>query len=164
MKYSVVVLFWLLASLRGNAQITYDGCVDFRGIPVASVVNYALNDVAAANYAPNGSPIIFYNPTRLAWMHPQTKLFFYAHECGHHVLAHALRNIPFSREQEADCWAINALVNDGLLDDDDVSTVQRDIYAAGPGDWTHLPGPMRAINLRGCLSSQRDDTESEDDQ
>jgi len=135
-----------------TAQVTYEGCVDFRGIPVASVLNPYVQDVAVANYAPNGAPIIIYNPNVLAQTRPKTRLFFYAHECGHHVLAHGIRGIPLTREQEADCWAIRTLVDKGLVTDDDVTDIQSDIAQFGRGDWTHLPGPYRAIALRErCL-------------
>jgi len=145
----------MIARSNLTAQVTFDGCVDFRGISVASVRNDAINDVAVAGNAPNGAPIIQYNTRVLASLQPQTRLFFYAHECAHHALAHSVRNVPFTQEQEADCWAVRTLTERGDLDDDDVSVVQSDISRAGQGDWTHLPGPQRAINLRRCLG-QRD--------
>ena len=150
----VLVLFGSVFSIPVNAQITYDGCVDFRGFPVASVSFNNLGDVAKATYAPNGAPVIYYDESVLTWIHPQTRIFFYAHECGHHVLGHLVRNIPFMAEQEADCWAINTLYADGLLDDNDVAIIQADLARFGRGDWTHLPGPMRAINLRRCLGEE----------
>jgi len=142
---------------RSAAQITYDGCRDFRGRPVASIVKNDLQDVAFATWAADGSPVVFYNPNVLAWMSPATRAFFYAHECGHHALAHGARNIPLSQEQEADCFGIRELVAKGVLSRDDIPAIQRDI-SNSPGDWTHLPGPQRAINLAACLSGGADDT------
>jgi len=141
-----------------------------RGIPVASVLADGLRDVAFATLAPNGAPIILYNPSvrRMNW---QTQLFFYAHECGHHALGHPLEGPRLGQEQQADCWGINAIIYRArLVSDADVSVIQRDLYVFGRGDWTHLPGPVRAINLRKCLgnkvtgnddSSTRVDTEEE---
>ena len=86
-------------------QTTYDGCTDFRGLPVASVLDNSIRDVAIAGYAPNGAPII-----------------------------------------------IRELVRAGLFVDGDIAAVQRCMANFGPGDWTHLTGPRRAINLRACLS------------
>lgn len=153
---------WLLLSasmlVGGSAfaqGITFDGCEDFRGIPVASIMDPSLQDVAGAGYAPNGAPIIKYNPAVLSSFAPQTRLFWYGHECGHHKLAHSIRNIPTSQEQEADCWSIRTLVRAGLLDDDDVEIVQGDLSRLGRGDWMHLAGPIRAINLQRCLGSGR---------
>ena len=149
---------WLLALIliggpaaTASAQVTFDGCVDFRGLPVASVLNVTLPDVAMAGAAPNGAPIIQYNPNVLIQLSPQTRVFFYAHECAHHALAHLVRNIPMQQEQEADCWAIRTLVGRGALNAGaDVSMVQRDL-SFSPGDWTHVPGPVRQFNLRACL-------------
>lgn len=159
----IISLLVLLAPGLAMGQITFDGCVDFRGLPVGSIGNAAAPDVAMATYAPNGLPVIIYNPYILGWLSPQTRLFFYAHECAHHVLAHGVRSIPLTREQEADCWGIQQLTNMGLLNDADIGVVQQDLARAGQGDWTHLPGPIRAINLRLCLggASSRQSNRSE---
>ncbi len=146
----VFTLLLLLAN-SSIAQVTFDGCVDFRGVPVASIMNDSVQDVAMATYAPNGVPIVVYNPYIVNWLSPPTRLFFYAHECAHHVLAHGVRGHPLTREQEADCWGIQQLVSRGLLNDSDISAIQHDIARFGRGDWSHLPGPVRAINLRICL-------------
>jgi len=153
MRTIVVSAFTMVIVSTGfaNAQITFDGCVDFRGVPVASILDVTVPDVAVARWAPNSAPVILYNPNVLARLAPQTRLFFYAHECAHHALAHGVRNIPFLQEQEADCWAIRTLVGRRILDGgDDVDAVQRDL-SFSPGDWTHVPGPRRAFNLRACL-------------
>jgi hypothetical protein len=131
------------------AQVTWDGCLDALGTPVASVNSPWINDVAMAGIEA-GAPIIRYNTTVLALLHPTTRLFFYGHECGHHALGHALGTLTLNREQEADCYGIVTLVEEGLLDDDDVPKIQADL-SRSPGNWDHLPGPYRAINLRRCL-------------
>jgi hypothetical protein len=147
----LLLLLSVCLSRPASAQVTFDGCVDFRGFPVASILNPAVPDVATAGWAPNGAPVIQYNPHVLARLSPPTRVFFYAHECAHHVLGHGIRNIPFQQEQEADCWAIRTLVARGALrHGSDVEAVQRDL-SFSPGDWTHVPGPRRAFNLRGCL-------------
>ena len=152
MRGTGLAVIGIFAAARAvGVQVTFDGCVDYRGIAVASVRNDGINDVAIARSAPNGAPIIEYNVQVLAKLQPQTRLFFYAHECAHHALAHGVRGHPLTREQEADCWAVRTLTERGDLDDDDMDIVQSDITQAGPGDWTHLPGPQRAINLRRCL-------------
>lgn len=140
-------------ALDGRAQmITYDGCRDIRGVPVASVMDIGIRDVAVAGLAPNGAPIIRYNPQVLSWFHPKTRLWWYAHECGHHALGHNFGTThPLRMEQDADCFGIRSLVEEGLVDDDDIPVIQADLSRAGPGDWTHLPGPVRAVNLRRCL-------------
>jgi len=135
-----------------NAQITYDGCVDIRGVPVASIANYQIQDVANANIAPNGQPYIQYNPQVLSWLNEETRLFFFAHECAHHVRGHILGTThPLAMEQDADCWAIYTLVQKRLLSRRDLSPIQEDLNNFSRGDWTHLPGYQRAINLEACL-------------
>ena len=144
-----IVLAFAVSVSPAYAQVTYDGCVDFRGIPVASVLNNAIPDVAAARVV-QGQPVIYYNTVVLSWLPPQTRLFFYAHECAHHTLAHLARGNLGTMEQEADCWGVRELYRHGLLDDGDVATIQSSLKLS-PGDWTHLPGPYRAINLAACL-------------
>ena len=46
------LLFGLTFSLSASAQVTFDGCRDIRGIPVASISDYSINDVAIASLAP----------------------------------------------------------------------------------------------------------------
>lgn len=147
----LAIFLLLMIAKSAVAQVTLDGCVDYRGIPVASVMNPSVKDVAMATYGPNGAPLIVYNPYVLSWLSPPTRLFFYAHECAHHVLGHGVRGHPLKREQEADCWGIQQLAARNVLSDSDIAAIQQDIVRFGRGDWTHLPGRDRAINLRACL-------------
>jgi hypothetical protein len=151
----------LLGSLNLMGQATFEGCRDINGVPVPSVPNAGLQDVAQATIL-NGRAIIYFNPAVLAWTRPQTRLFFYAHECGHHALGHVMSGLRLGQEQEADCWGISRLRELGLLSDRDVTLVQGDIARFGRGDWTHLPGRQRAINLRKCLSDNSDSDDGED--
>jgi len=132
-------------------QITFDGCTDANNVPVASVRNDHIQDVAIATRSPTGDPIILYNVIVLSWLQPPTRLFFYAHECAHHVLRHVVASPSLTAEREADCWAIRALKKRGDVDAVAIGTIQADISRAGRGDWSHLPGPMRAVDLGRCL-------------
>jgi len=137
------------------AQVTYDGCRDINGFAVASIRNDAIDDIAMATIY-NGSPVIFYNVRVLAWTSPATRRFFYAHECAHHALGHTLgASYPTLREQQADCWAIQTLVAARQVSAADLQAIQFDISRLGRGDWSHLPGPQRAINLNSCLDQSR---------
>lgn len=148
---AIWVLLWL--PLVANAQmITFDGCRDIRGVPVASVLDVNVRDVAVAGLTPNGAPIIRYNPTVLSWFQPQTRLWWYGHECGHHALGHNFGTThPLRVEQDADCFGIRSLVDAGLVDNSDIAVIQQDLSRLGSGDWSHLPGRVRAVNLRRCL-------------
>jgi hypothetical protein len=133
------------------AQVSYDGCYVNGGYPVASIMAPNLQDVATAVVDPNAGPVIYYNPYVLAWLQPQTRVFFYYHECAHHVLGHTIGSThPLFVEQQADCWAIRSLIGSGNFNQHDVAVVQGDLAAAGRGDWTHLPGPQRALKLALC--------------
>lgn len=147
------ILLLVLACRPALSQVAFEGCVDFRGLPVASIADGRVPDIAMATYAPNGAPIIVYNPGVLAWVSPPTRVFFYAHECGHHVLGHGVQGHPLVREQEADCWAVQQLVGSGQFGNPEINAVQWDISRFGRGDWSHLPGPIRAINLGACLGA-----------
>src|SRR5260221_14571357 len=146
---ALVVLFSLLTSTFSLAQVSYDGCFLGPGIPVPSIMALSLDDSAAARMTPQG-PVILYNPNVVSWMHPETRLFVYFHECAHVVLNHV--NFPNpNMEQQADCWAIRTAVGQNRLNQLGVTIVQNDLAIASRADWTHLPGPMRAINLIECL-------------
>src|ERR1700730_10278408 len=116
-----ITLFSLLILLpvAATAQITFDRCTDALGRSVASV-QASVNDIALATLY-NGQPVILYNPFVVSSVSPQTRLFFYAHECGHHALGHALTGLRLNQEQEADCFGIVELVKRDLLNDDDVT-------------------------------------------
>ncbi len=150
---ALCVLATLVLTTSAYGQVTWDGCTDILGTPVPSVRTPGLNDIARATIT-NSGPVILYNPAALL-MRPQTKLWIYGHECGHHAMGHALQGLQLGQEQEADCFGVVTLVSVGALSDNDVSLIQHDLANFGPGDWTHLPGPQRAINLRACLNAYR---------
>ena len=62
--------------------ILFDGFVDARGIPVASILDNSINDVAIARLDKLGRPIIQNNTAVLGSFSPETRLFWYAHEGG----------------------------------------------------------------------------------
>ena len=156
MKTRLICLSFLFAtaySLSAMAQITYDACTDLRGQPVSSIADPSLKEVANASLATNGAPLIRYNPNIVTWLSQKTRLFFHAHECGHHARGHNFDTVPsLAAEQDADCFAIQALVNGNLVNDNDVTIIQNDLNRANMADWSHLPGLQRTINLRRCLA------------
>lgn len=148
------ILIFLLAccsyASMGFGQITF-GCRDMLGRPVGAVPNDSLRDVARAYIARNG-PVIEYNRFVLYRLSQQSRLFWYGHECAHHARGHTLGTThPLRQEQDADCYSIVTLVDAGLLSLSDVRIVQSEISSSS-GDWLHLPGPQRAINLGRCLA------------
>lgn len=135
----------------GGQPISFDGCVDSRGFAVASQANEEIADVAQARLAPNGAPVIFYNRRVLSWFSPETRLWWYGHECAHHALGHLRAGtFPPAAERQADCWAASELVRKELLSKEDLRVVAADLARLGRGDWSHLPGAFRAIDVLSC--------------
>lgn len=146
-----LLIFCIFYSEDANAQGTYEGCFVGNSQPVASVQNTNINDIATAVIY-NGAPVIFYNPYVVSSVSPITARFFYFHECAHHVLGHTVgMGYPLTNEQAADCWAIVNLVRSGQFGQRELNQVQQELWTRGRGDWSHLPGPRRAINLALCL-------------
>ena len=155
MKISTLVSLFAIVlgvSNHGHAQVTYDGCIDSRGNSVASILDYSINDVAIARLEYN-YPVIRYNPRVLSQMSEATSRFFYIHECAHHVLRHTIEMPSLQNERDADCWAISTMDSELELSLEELRAIQNDIARQGRGDWTHLPGPYRAIDIESCLGS-----------
>ena len=65
------------------AQVmTFNGCVDARGIPVAFILDNSINDVAIARLDNLGWPIIDYNTAVLGSFCPKTRLFWHTYDGG----------------------------------------------------------------------------------
>ena len=144
-----------------NAQVSYGGCRDIRGIPVVSIENNFIQDVAIASLDYYGRPKIEFNRNILASFALPTRWFWYGHECGHHARGHNFGMVhPMNVEQDADCFGIVTMVRNNRISLADVAVVESDLARLGPGDWTHLPGPRRAINLRQCLQNAGITTQS----
>lgn len=136
---------------KAQNQMGFGGCFVGSGFYVPSI-EAPIDDIAVATLMPDGSPVIYYNPQVVSNTIYQTQIFFYYHECAHHIFGHSIgMGFPLQREQEADCWAIQTLVARGIFSPYDLQLVQSDLSAHARADWTHLPGPQRAINLQACL-------------
>lgn len=135
-------------------------CQDVRGAQVATIRFDGLRDVAHAVIM-NHVPYIVLNPTRLATLPPKLQVFFYEHECAHHMLGHNY-NPTLSSEAEADCLAVKVARSKGLLN-------RTDVIAFGP--WInpllgssrgHLPGKKRQSLILECFDdAERDLTMAE---
>jgi len=142
------------------AQATFEGCQDILGVPVASVVNPALTDIALSAVAtlPPGQqvqPIIYFQPSATVLPAPLRRVIYF-HECAHHALGHiaaaALGTpITIAQEQAADCWAIIHLVQSGELHIPQLQMAQAAFNDAVSG--AHLPGPSRPANFVASLAA-----------
>ena len=73
-------------------------CRDIRGRPVRTYRIINLGDVGRAGVV-NRVPIIALDPNIMALLPDKMQLFFYLHECAHHVLGHWM---AFAPEHEND--------------------------------------------------------------
>jgi hypothetical protein len=124
-------------------------CRDFRGQTVRSIRMDDLGDVAHARII-NRMPIITLNPQRLDSLPVKLQIFFFNHECAHHLLGHVFYPTDQS-ENEADCWSIKFGRDSGLYARDDIAGFAPH-FAKSPGSpFGHLPGPKRAERLLACF-------------
>ncbi len=100
-------------------------------------------------------PYIQMDPERLATLPPKLQMFFFGHECGHHVLAHNFYPTP-SVEIDADCWSIMNGRDRGLFTRDDVVAFKPYLAHSRGSAAGHLPGPERAEYLLKCFDDMRE--------
>lgn len=126
-------------------------CKDFRGAAVRTTRMDDLGDVARA-WIVSRMPIITIDTVRMAKLPEKVQLFFYFHECGHHVLAHIY--VPTtSSENEADCWAVKKGRKEGVFTREDVAGFAP-VFAHSRGSKQgHLPGPERVAHLLACFDN-----------
>ncbi|HEX8824300.1 MAG TPA: hypothetical protein VF794_30545 [Archangium sp.] len=153
----VLLAFTMLVGLPGLARAQVDSpynpriagvpvrCVSSTGLPVAFVPNTLLADVGLGFPAwPDVPAHVEYNPGMLARLSPAVQLFWFGHTCAHEVLA-----AP-SREEDADCWALQFLERQGLVSRAQVGEIQSYLGARPVVKWDHQPGAERARLLLKC--------------
>ena len=128
-------------------------CRDFRGIPVETVRVADLGDVGRA-WLVNRVPLIVLDEKMLDRLPDKLQLFFYGHECAHHVLGHTVLYRP-DRESEADCWAIKDGRDRGIFSRSEVEGFAPFLAASRGSTITgHLPGPARSKHLLKCFDER----------
>ncbi|HXI19745.1 MAG TPA: ImmA/IrrE family metallo-endopeptidase [Gemmatimonadales bacterium] len=137
--------------------------------PVREIADLMLPDVAVAVYD-STSPIIFYNPRRMATFGPAMRAFFLAHEHAHIELKHTRANALGSgtaaedrtlqqHELQADCLAAERLEATGQRA---VALEAMRYFARQRGkhfDDEHPAGTVRARNILRCLDQDEAETE-----
>jgi hypothetical protein len=125
-------------------------CRSFDGVFVPYIFDQTLQDVGVARRIQNGQPIIIINPNVVGPLPEFVRQFWYAHECAHHALLPSQNS-----EINADCYAIKAIRNIGIVVNQQQVGYLLNSIAALPGNlYTgHLPGPARAQNLYNCFAN-----------
>lgn len=126
-------------------------CKDIRGVAVHTIQIANLGDVGRAGII-NRVPVIAIDPDIIDKLPDKLQLFFYQHECAHHVLGHWFQ-MKTSMEMEADCWAIRYGRDRGIFSRDDVMSFAPFLAKSGGSVFGHLPGPERAKYLLKCFDT-----------
>jgi hypothetical protein len=128
-----------------NAQVPFNACLDRQDQPIQAVIDNALPYAGVATITVDGTPVILYNEQALSRTSPQGRRFVYLHECGHHALRHVWKDPSRQREMEADCWAIQQMVEQGIIKERKVDDLQAEI------------GTSRGLgSLKGCVEVKTD--------
>jgi hypothetical protein len=98
-----------------NAQVPFEVCQDRQGNPIAGIVDNTTPYAGIATEQ-NGRPVIVWNQRSNAVLSRTEQIFIYLHECAHLTLGHLYRQ-PYTPavELEADCWAIQLMVDGGMI-------------------------------------------------
>ncbi|UVL59697.1 hypothetical protein LOY54_16765 [Pseudomonas sp. B21-032] len=72
---------------------------------------------------------------------PYVQLFIYGHECAHQIYG--------GNEQAADCWSVRLGRNQGFFTPAALQQICAFTFPS-PGDWSHLPGPLRCQQMQAC--------------
>lgn len=144
-----LILGLCLVGKTASAQ-NYPTCFNALNVPVGYFPDPSIPDIAIATTAPNGQPIVLWNPAVTASMHPATIEFFYYHECAHHALGHTLGNYFPGAEAQADCWAKKTMIGLGVLNPPKYQIIAQQLFQnSKPGmDWPN--GAVRVQFLNNC--------------
>lgn len=141
----------IIKELGGTAV----SCRDSYGLHVHAVLVADLGDVGRARNLFK-TPVIMMDPSHLIRLPGKLQLFFFGHECAHHVLGHTYV-LRATVESEADCWAAKDGRDRGLFTRDDVqSWAPWFAQSRGSAVSGHLPGPERAKFILQCFDDSTD--------
>jgi hypothetical protein len=147
----ILVPALLTLSVNGQAQVPFDACLDRDNRPIPGVVDNSITYAAVATEQ-NGRPVILWNARENGRLSRTEQLFIYLHECAHHTLGHLyLGNDDARHELEADCWAIQLMVDGGMIKERHFEVLERSRRTVR-GDYTHLGGDAHVRSLEECLS------------
>ena len=90
--------------------------------------------------------MIILNPTKLEGLTEATRLYVYAHECGHQLYG--------PKETKADCYAVKRGKREGWLTRTGMNEVCT-FLEPHPGDWVHPPGPKRCEIMTKCFDKAK---------
>lgn len=142
------------------AQVPYDQCTDRSGNRIRGEVDPAeVGRFAALATWKDGQRIILWRPSAFNGASESLQIFVYLHECAHHNLHHvdnpASTETQARHEQEADCWAVQTMVEGQIIGPDAVEKLFESLKNQ-QGDMTHQDGDGTLFTLHHCLKDKTD--------
>lgn len=143
-------------ALSASAQVPFNGCFDRGDRPVQAIVKDDLGGYAGMATVENGKPVIYWNAHAAGVSDKAFQVFLYLHECAHIRLRHVYDgNESLEIEKEANCWAMQLMLDGGMLDGYTEGVLWDDIKRTR-GDATHLTGDAAVASLQACLAARLD--------
>jgi len=143
------------------AQVPFQVCRDRQDRLVTGVVDNTVTYAGLATYQ-QGRPVIIWNANSNRHLSDTEQIYIYLHECAHHRLGHLEQPRKSARwdddarwEVEADCWAIQLMVDGGMIKGRHLAQLERSRRTVR-GDATHLGGEAHVRSLRECLEVRTD--------
>ena len=136
--------FALSTATPSKAAMYPPGTFSIDGIPlscgnVTTVVDLELSDVGMS-----GAGLILINPSYLEGLPTSLRLWWFAHECAHHVVG--------PNELAADCWSVRKGRDEGWFSPA-MFRPMTEMFAENGGDSEHASGPERVRNMIACYTS-----------
>lgn len=151
----VLALATLTAPPQAHAQVPFEACRDRNDLPIPGVVNNTMTYAGMATVQ-NDHPVILWNARTNGRLSRTEQIYIYLHECAHHTLGHLYhRSVEARDELEADCWAIQLMVDGGMIRSRHLEVLERSRKTVR-GDDTHLGGEAHVRSLEECLSIRTD--------
>lgn len=144
----------LLSPAPLKAQVPFDACYDRQHRRIPGVVDNTIAYAAQAGYR-DGHRVIVWNQHSLSQNSRALQLFVYLHECAHHSLNHLTKGESRTIEQQADCWAIQLMVDGGMINGSGLHALTQELRNT-TGDINHLGGDALLISLQQCLDIRTD--------
>lgn len=156
--WQMILAGLLVALLSGQAAATetvvFESCFDGRGKTLRGVAD-TRQAVLVRTVGQGGRREIHYNPDLLPQLSSNARYFLYAHQCARQALNAKPPGDPEALARQADCVALNTLLDGGLLKYGDLPGLQRELDFSA-ADWELLPGPARRIELDNCRPASGD--------
>lgn len=148
-------LILILNGLAGASEtLVLEGCLDGRGNLLRAVADPA-QPVLVRTVSQRGRPVIRFNADVLPSLSANARLFFYAHQCARRSQPGNAADYPEAAAHQADCVALNTLLDSDQLKHQDIAGLQDELRGLG-NEWKVLPGPARQVQLDNCRASSGD--------